>query len=251
MATDYQLDDSKIHSKMSNVTSGTAGDAQTVATEKIPCPSTWSSRELAKHLSENGLGDYAGKIMAHKINGKLVNYLGDEDLREMGITIVGDRLRFKQCLLSLQRKTKYNLNTRNKAIWEGTERRYYSTGEQNCYTCYGIMPDDPGTYKLTSSQLKIKTVNPLRFGPTQLRCWFEYGLKTIDLNDVKEVDVMTTAAPCPQRVFCCAPGRDLVEIQTDDVPRKRVVLQLKEGEGEYVSGLIMAQAEEAQMIDRD
>jgi len=237
--TDYKLaEDSSIEKTTEKI----ANDEQ--------CPSTWSSKKLANHIAECGLGDYSTMIMQHKITGKLALVLSDNDFKEMGVTVIGDRLRLKHTIGSLKSKSKYSLNARSQVLWEGVEKRYYNDAEKDFATCFGIMPDDPGTYKLTGTHLKIKTVHPLRFGPAHLRCWFEYGLQNVDITQIEDIDVMTTAAPCPQRVFCCARGRDVIDIKTNASPRKRVLLLVNEGEGDYVSNLIMTQAEEALYMDR-
>jgi len=70
------------------------------------------------------------------------------------------------------------------------------------------------------------------------------------LSRVNDIEVIDTKAPCPQRVFCCAPGKDLIEIHTIDKNGK-VILKVKEGEGETVSTLILNQVECAQVIDRN
>lgn len=237
--TDYKLaEDSSIEKKVE------------ISNNEEQCPSNWSSKKLAHHIAESGLGDYSEMIMQHKITGKLALILGDQDLKDMGVTVIGDRLRLKEALGSLKSKSKYSLNSRSHVLWEGVEKRYYNDSEKDFATCFGIMPDDPGTYKLTGTHLKIKTVHPLRFGPAHLRCWFEYGLQNVDLTQIADIDVMTTAAPCPQRVFCCARGRDVIDIKTNASPRKRVILLVNEGEGDYVSNMIMTQAEEASHMDR-
>jgi len=50
----------------------------------------------------------------------------------------------------------------------------------------------------------------------------------------------------------CAPGRDLIEIRTKIAPDDtKVVLVVKQGEGERVSAILMNQIEDAQVIERD
>ena len=87
-------------------------------------------------------------------------------------------------------------------------------------------------------------------GPLSAFCFTNYSLKNIDLATVKDIEIIDTKAPCPHRVFCCAPGKDLIEIYTIDSDGK-VVLKVKEGDGERVGKLILDQVESAQMIERD
>jgi hypothetical protein len=110
---------------------------------------------------------------------------------------------------------------------------------------------DPSTYKLTSNHLKIKTVNPKRCGPITLCCCYEYSINNVDLTKVDDVDIIGVPAPCLPRVLCCAPGKDLVEVMSKAEKGGKVVLELKQGEGEKVSTLILGQVEECQQIERD
>jgi hypothetical protein len=112
-----------------------------------------------------------------------------------------------------------------------------------------FLQKDPTTYKLTRGYLKIKTVTPITLGPVTLCCCFKYSLQNIDLSRVNDIEVIDTKAPCPQRILCCAPGMDYVEVHTVDKNGK-VVLKVKEGEGEKVSHLILSQVETAQVMDR-
>jgi hypothetical protein len=83
-----------------------------------------------------------------------------------------------------------------------------------------------------------------------LCCWFKYSLTNIDLSKVDDIEVIDTKAPCPQRVCCCANGRDLIEVHTVD-RKEKYILKVAEGQGEPVSNLILNQVESAQVIDRD
>lgn len=99
----------------------------------------WNARKLAEHIEERGLKNYSSMIITHKITGKIASQLTDSDLKEMGMTIVGDRLRFKQILLQLGRRSR--TTAREKPIWKAEEQRYYSTLEKEIRTCLGLFPD--------------------------------------------------------------------------------------------------------------
>ena len=88
-------------------------------------------------------------------------------------------------------------------------------------------------------------------GPLSAFCCTNYSLKNIDLATVKDIEVIETKAPFPQRVFCLASGKDLIEIRTIDSNAKKVVLKVNEGDGERVGALILNQVESAQMIERE
>ena len=110
----------------------------------------WNSKQLADYLTKAGLGEYSEMFIVHKITGRLAPLLSDLDLKEMGISIVGDRLRVKSLILTLGRSVRYN--TRTRTIWEATERLYFSNAEQCFWTCGGAFPD--GTYTIWSVDVK-------------------------------------------------------------------------------------------------
>lgn len=99
----------------------------------------WNSKQLADYLTKAGLGEYSEMFIMHKVTGRLAPLLSDLDLKEMGILVVGDRLRVKTLILALGRSVRYN--TRTRTIWEATERIYFSDAEQCCWTCCGLFPD--------------------------------------------------------------------------------------------------------------
>ena len=103
---------------------------------------SWDSSRLAEFLSSAGLSAYKKMIIEHKITGKHAPLLSDDDMRDMGMIVVGDRLRFKQLMMTMGRKSKVCNAT--KSIWTGEEQKYYGDTEQFCWTCCGMVPE--GTY---------------------------------------------------------------------------------------------------------
>jgi len=99
----------------------------------------WNARKFADYVENAGLRNYSSMIVTHKITGKVAKLLTDADLKEMGMTVVGDRLRFKQLILQLGRRARYN--ARDKPLWRGEEQRYYSACEKEIFTCFGAFPD--------------------------------------------------------------------------------------------------------------
>ena len=63
----------------------------------------WDASKLGNWLRGQGLGEYEDTVKKHKITGSLAPLLSDDDLRDMGITVVGDRLQFRRCLQELGR----------------------------------------------------------------------------------------------------------------------------------------------------
>jgi len=116
--------------------------------------------------------------------------LQDSDLHDMGIDVVGDRLRFKLCLKELSRAHRFH--KRVEALWQGVEQLFFSDFERGCFTCGGLCPIDPSTYKLTTNHLKVHRVQPVRCGPVPLCCFgVSYTSNNIDLSKVDDVDVVS------------------------------------------------------------
>ena len=60
--------------------------------------------------------------------------LSDDDLKEMGVNVVGDRLMIKHSLKDLKRTSRFN--KRMEAIWEGTEQIFFNDSEQSAMVRY-------------------------------------------------------------------------------------------------------------------
>ena len=55
-------------------------------------PASWSVKDVCKVLKEVGLGEYLQIFVEHRVQGDVLFNLTEENLREMGIDRVGDRL---------------------------------------------------------------------------------------------------------------------------------------------------------------
>jgi hypothetical protein len=208
---------------------------------------SWGPEQLAEYFGTVGLGDYYEPVVKHKLTGKLAPLVTDQDLKDMGIKVVGDRLRFRQVIKSFARKAR--IQERTKVLWKGEERLYWSWFDWCLETGCGCCPTNPSTYKLSSNHLKARVAEPGRCGPVKLCCCYSYATNNVDLSQVSDVDVQGVPAPWAKRVFCCAYGKDVISVSFD---RDKILLMpLKSGLGEKVSSLIMNQIEEAQVMERD
>jgi len=99
---------------------------------------TWSPKQLGIFFRKRGLGEYYDTLRKHKITGQLAPLLNDDDLKQMGIDIVGDRLMFKHHLKDLSRRERYN--KRIESFWEGEERIFFSDCDKTLFTCNGFCP---------------------------------------------------------------------------------------------------------------
>lgn len=212
----------------------------------------WNPEQFAEYIAKQGLVEYRKCIIKHKISGKLAPLLSELDLKEMGIECIGDRLRFRLIVEDLKKKNR--VIDRSRCIWEGQERVFFSDVTASICTCCGCFPIDPSTYKLMSNYIKVKKVKPFRCGPVRMCCCNEYTTNNVDLTYLTNVDVIGIPANCCERVMCCAPGKDIVDIEIRnvggvDVLHHKVVLE--EGEGDKVAFLILNGVEQAQRMDRE
>lgn len=210
---------------------------------------SWDEERLGQYFRSQGLGEYCDTLKKHKITGQLAPFLTDDDLKDMGITIVGDRLLFKRHLEVLIQHHRYR--RRIQPIWQGEERLFFSNLDRACATAGGCCPFDPSTYTLTTSHLKVKRVVPYRCGPVPLCCFgVSYLQNNIDLSKVDDVDVTGVPPPCCQRICCNANGKDLVEIESRFERGGKITLHLEQGLGESVANMILNQVEESQKMER-
>lgn len=109
---------------------------------------------------------------------------------------------------------------------------------------------DPTTYQLSESVIKIKKVDPAKCGPIDC-CFYKYSTKNVELSKVKDVEYINVAAPCPQKMLCCADGSDLIEIHPTEGSYNKLVLKINAGGGEEVCKKILTQVEKNQVLQRD
>lgn len=139
---------------------------------------TWKPEQFATYMRDkHNLGQYYEAIVSNGIGGDTAPRLTEADLKEMGVTTLGDRKRFIAALEDLQKDARRQ--DREKILWEDKEVLFFSCYDRNCQTCCGCCPVDPSEYKLTRHHLVIKTVMPNRCGP--FRCCFgnEYHVDNI------------------------------------------------------------------------
>lgn len=209
----------------------------------------WTCDQLAEYFKTRiGTlgGDYSELVQKHRIDGKVAHRLTDNDLKEMGVTSVGDRLRIMQ---EIEQITKIqDQKDREKVLWEGREELFFNWWDRCLGTCCGCCPVDPSTYQLTGTHLVIKTVNPLRCGP--IRCCFgtKYTIDNVDLSNVNDADVKGVPPSCLQ-ACCCGKTQEHIYVKTSSGETKLLKLPREEGAG--VSRKILNQVEIMQRMERN
>ena len=205
----------------------------------------WNAFQLGRYMKREGLDDYSETFQKHKVNGALAPLLQDDDLKDIGVELVGDRLRFRSIVRNLNTQARFNARTRS--IWKGQEQLYYNSCHQCISTC-GLFPQDPSSYNITFSHIRIKQVDPARCGRMRLCCCYSYSINNVDMSKINDVNVNGRSAPFIYQVCCCARGLDEVEILSD---AERVYMTVSEGQGTKLSQLILHQVEECQNMQRE
>jgi SAM domain (Sterile alpha motif) len=207
----------------------------------------WTPQELADYLKTKAdVKDYAEMFMNENVSGKVAHRLTDGDLKDMGVSKVGDRHNLMAALETLKRHK--DQQDREKVIWQGTEVMYWSCWDRAVSTCCGCCRDDPQEYKLRYNSLEIKVPEPNRCCCCFKCCWgHSYTIDNIDLSNVQDADVEGIPPPCFHQCCCGGKMQEHVKIQTSNEGEK--VLKLYEGQ--EVARLIKNQVEKMQMMERN
>jgi len=206
----------------------------------------WEAADIAGYLKSKGLEDFSEFFLSNGITGQVLHRLEDNDLKEMGVTKVGDRLKIMEALETLKKAK--TLQDREKVIWEGTEILYFSSGHQCFVTCCGCCPQDPSEYKLMSNNLEIKTQNPCRCGPIRCCCGHSYDIDNVDVSGIVDADVKGVSPPCLYQICCCGAMQEHIHVETAAEGEK--ILRLPKGEGQAAARKIKNQVETMQMMER-
>lgn len=139
---------------------------------------SWSARAFASYLKEqHNLPQYYELVIQHDITGKVAPQLTEDNLKEMGISSIGDRKRFQLAIREMQAQDRKK--QREAVLWEGDEELYNSWYQECCSTCCGCCPQDASHYKLTGTHLTIKLIDTKRCGPIRCCCGHEYHIDNV------------------------------------------------------------------------
>ena len=215
---------------------------------------SWSSNDVASYLqSKERIANYGALFESHQIDGSVAHRLTDEDLKSMGINMIGDRHRI---LAALEEFKKAKEQTdRERILWTGREELYWSWVDGYYQTWGGLCRGDPEEYTLRFNYLDIKRPDYNRcFG--SFKCCFghSYHIDTIDLCNVDDVDVDGVPPPFFLECCCCASPQEFVRVNVRSHethhPEGAQILKLKKGVGQEVKRKIQNQVEIMQLMER-
>lgn len=209
----------------------------------------WTTAEVSAFIhSKKEIGNYAEMFQKHKIDGSIAHRLTDSDLKEMGVFAIGDRHRIMAALESLQ--TAKQQKDREKILWKGEETLYWTSCHRCCSTCCFMCTEDLEAYTLRSNYLEIKRPDYNKCGPWKCCFGHSYQIDTIDLSNVRDVDLEGVPPPCIQQCCCCAKEQEHVRVNLTEPKNACELMRLQKGEGQEVSRKLKNQVEVMQMMER-
>lgn len=125
--------------------------------ELAPVPRNMCRDGVEAMLSNNGLDAYADMFQEHNIVDENLPFLADEQLKEMGMTVLGDRMFMAKVIKAAQRSQR-KLD-RNKVLWQAEPIKHREGGPAYIAKCGCLEKQcggDETSYTLKSSALIIK-----------------------------------------------------------------------------------------------
>jgi len=168
----------------------------------------WKPAEVAKWATSKGFEDFAPALLKHQISGDVLPILGEQQLREIGFSLVGPRMLFQTELRDIQRGAR--MKQRNEIIWQADEDRMGPCG--GCcpfgfpFCCWA---QPPAHYKLNHYKLSIMEADVNCCGCCAQCCGYKFKTNNIDLDKI--VDVKTSA----EKPACCK-GIGIITVQDGD-----------------------------------
>jgi len=210
----------------------------------------WCTNDVAEHLNLKGLGKYSSILIENGIDGEVADTIGEDNLREMGVSKIGDRLKILKALDEIKQAKAQDEFC--KTLWEGKEILYPTCYDRIFSTCFGICPEEhsPSTYELTPNYLTIKVMKPCRFLCFKC-CCFEssYEINNVDLSQVIDVNIKGVNPSWCERLCCF--GKTIEEVRVETRSGEVNVMRLGAEDGQAVANKIKRQVEMAQRIERN
>lgn len=169
----------------------------------------WTTDDVAKFLEGVNLGDHQQAFIDNKILGKHLPLLTKDDLKDLGLITLGDRLAMAKEVQSLRVREK--MSKRKEKLAEEIEAWNGSCLSRVSQTCFGLFPWDPDRYILTSTNLRIKSYDVYRLCNIwrMTCCGGTWTSDNIALNRVIDVDLREYKVG----VLCCVEDKAELHFQ--------------------------------------
>jgi hypothetical protein len=158
---------------------------------------SWTSKQVGAWVASQGpqYKDYEQLFVKHDVRGEVLEHLSDEHLKEMGITKIGHRLALEAAMDKVEVQSRNDKHSR--VLWaaETYEPPYcwiFPAAWGRCFPLcciYNACCFEPDAYRLTSTHLKIVTVQRgLNTG--------QKDVDTVDISQVVDMDYSTEGSCC-------------------------------------------------------
>ena len=148
----------------------------------------WDTEKVGGWLAEMGLRDYRETFGKHRITGDLLEQMDREDLRDLGVNLVGHRLLLLREIAALRRTAESR--ERSRLLWQADEvlHRDGALGYVKSIVCCRACLVGPDRYTLTGSSLIILSRDHHSLLPCLVFCTGERSTtRNVDLSSVAGV----------------------------------------------------------------
>lgn len=160
--------------------------------------SEWTVQQVQEFWAKRGYEEHGEVWERHDITGDRLVSLTADDIRDLGITSIGDRMGISKDLESM--RATHRKMMRNKVILEHYQAYDGSQLGLCLSTCCGIFPRDPDKYTLTASGLRLDEYDiPRICGIWKCMCaGGNLRVDNIALDQIRDVDTLVVKSG-----FCC------------------------------------------------
>merc|ERR1712039_104141 len=192
--------------------------------------------DVAEYFTAKGYPEYAELWLTHRITGERAVMLTPDNLKEMGVERIGDRLGIQKELQQLKvvarRMQRNAVLATHKEAYDGPWWQE-QIHKNLCFICCPIEPDE---YSLTNNALKIRSYTVSRCCGTKCTCfggvWHNDTMRLDRLVDVDTTVSLTGCSVCAEKkcmIHLAMSAGNSAEDETSKVTQKCMFLQHEEG----------------------
>lgn len=121
----------------------------------------WDDEEVAKTLEIFGLSDYSENFAKHKIKGKALLLLNEEDMEELGVTKVGEKIRLRDLIIKLrkmyQQQKQNQKKTLKKSLSLSPRRKFMGSNPPAFNSENDVIEEESDSYDTDKTKREAKT----------------------------------------------------------------------------------------------
>jgi len=208
----------------------------------------WGVPDVQAYFAKRNQQEWASVWDYHDITGARLVLLTPEDIKDLGIKSIGDRMTITNELTKI--KAEWRKLMRNEVKAKYIEAFNGSCIGEKVSTCCGFFPRDPDKYTLTASRLTVDEYEiPRICGAWKCMCLGgAHSTDNIQLDQIRDVDTVVAKKGC----WCCAVRKATIHLavgagNSADHHEARVItkeLFVEDYEGEDFANRIFMAVEE-------